>query len=218
MAKQAANSGKDWTARIGLIISLVMSAIALWLSALAPPDIKAIVSSPVLRWQGETEVPPDIPGAKRSTAPLMMKATCAFSNNGAQTGEISLLALRFEADDGTNWIASPLWTVDDAKLAMEQKIEAKGSFVPIVLPGKQTISYSYLFSIEPSSASEKIILAPHRFHVSLFTWSPGHSEPHKQQTSTLSMDSYVVTALRSGQFFEVPFEEERAQMQTILKK
>src|SRR5438105_1387636 len=123
-----ANSGKDWTARIGLIISLGMSATALWYSSLAPSVIKATVSSPVFRWQG-TEMPAStpaaVPGATESTVLLTMKATCAFLNNGVRTGEISLVALRFEADDGTNWIASPLWVIDDAKIAAEQKIEAK---------------------------------------------------------------------------------------------
>jgi hypothetical protein len=66
----------------------------------------------------------------------------------AWLGEISYLTLTLESDDGTRWLFAPYWIVDEAKLAADEfgkRTWMSGPFHGVVVPGKQTVAYSYMF-------------------------------------------------------------------------
>lgn len=185
MAKVSANGGRDhrdWIARTISVISILISMAALWYSSLAPADIRASVSSPVFLWRPGSETP--VSGSEQAKPKLMIRATCSFSNNGAHFAEISYLVLRFESDDGTKWVFAPYGVVDDEKLIADGFIKRtwlKEPFHPIIIPGKQTMAYSYMFIAESGlSDFTDATLTPHKFHVTLLTWSAGDAAPHKQ--------------------------------------
>jgi hypothetical protein len=207
------------TDRIALAISIISflgAMYALWNSTLAPADVKASVSSPMFLWRpgAETQL-----GSQQAQHKLMMKATCSFSNNGAHFGEVSYLALRFESDDGTKWAFVPYWVVDDAKLIADgfgKGTWLKEPFHPFVIPSKQTEAFSYMFLAESGLPNfTDATLAPHKFHVSLLTWSPGDTAPSVQQTSTLDFDKDLVENLARGVVFGMPFAEQQKQVQML---
>ncbi len=206
----------DWIARIISIVSFIGAMYALWNSMLAPADIRATVSSPMFLWRPELETPV---GSQQAKPKLMIKTTCSFSNNGAHFGEISYLALRFESDDGTRWVFAPYWVVDDAKLiedGFSKRTWVKEPFHQIVIPGKQTTAYSFMFFAE--SGLEKFTdatLTPHKFQVSLLTWSPGDAAPYVQQVSTLDFDKNLIENVERGVVFGMPFAEQQKQVQTL---
>jgi len=206
----------DWFARTVAIISLLGSLAALWYSTLAPADVQASMSSPMFLWRPESETPV---GGQQAKPKLMMKATCSFSNNGAHFGEISYLALRFESDDGTKWVFAPYWVVDDAKLISDgfaKRTWVKEPFHPTVIPGKQTTVYSYMFFAESGLSNfTDATLTPHKFHVSLLTWSSGDDAPHVQQISTLDFDEDLIDNVEKGAVFGIPFAEQQKQVQML---
>ncbi len=206
----------DWIARIISIISFLGAMYALWNSTLAPADVKASVSSPMFLWRPETETPV---GGQRAKPKLMVKATCSFSNNGAHFGEISYLALRFQSDDGTKWVFSPYWVVDDAKLIADgfgKRTWVKEPFHPFIIPGKETAASSYMFFAESGLANfADATLTPHKFQVSLLTWSPGDASPRVQQISTLDFDKDLIENLGKGVVFGMPFAEQQKWVQML---
>jgi hypothetical protein len=206
----------DWIARVISIISFLGAMYALWNSMLAPADLKASVSSPMFLWRPESETPV---GSQQAKPKLMVKATCSFSNNGAHFGEVNYLALRFESDDGTKWAFAPYWVVDDAKLVADgfgKRTWVKEPFHPIVIPGKATAAYSYMFFAESGLANfTDATLAPHKFRVSLLTWAPGDAAPHVQQISTLDFDKDLIDNVGKGVVFGMPFAEQQKQMQML---
>jgi hypothetical protein len=208
----------SWLPIVLSVVSLCLSMAALWYSWLSPPDISAIASRPALYWQGPNEPgePPPVPGFKGNNKQLLMvKATCTFANSGAQTGTVSLLALKLEADDGTIWSGSAYWIVDDAQITASDPLSKKVPFSPIVLAAKQTTAHTYVFVVEPPDP-DKIDLVPRIFHVTLFTWSPSQKEPVKQQAMTLDMNSAVISVMGSSHdWVGVPSEEIRQQMKTL---
>jgi hypothetical protein len=219
MAKLSAHERgrRDLLTRIISIISIVASLTALYYSALAPADVKASASSPMFMWRTELETP--LSGSDHAQPKLMIKATCAFSNNGAHFGEISYLVLRFESDDGTKWLFAPYWVVDDAKLIADgfaARSWVKEPFHPIVIPGKQTTAYSYMFFAESGGPNfTDATLTPHKFHVTLLTWSPGDVAPHEQQASTLDFDKDLIDKVRAGVIFGMPFAEQQNDVQML---
>lgn len=209
-------SGTDRIARAISIISFLGAMYALWNSTLAPADVKASASSPMFLWRPEAETPV---GGEQAKPKLAMKVTCSFSNNGAHFGEVSYLALRFESDDGTKWAFVPYWVVDDARLLTDgfgKLTWVKEPFHPIVIPGKQTEAFSYMFFAESGLPNfTDATLTPHKFHVSLLTWSPGDSTPRVHQTLTLDFDKDLIDHLTRGIVFGMPFAEQQKQVQML---
>jgi hypothetical protein len=111
----------------------------------------------------------------------MVVANCTFANNGAKLGEIRSLILQLQDDDGTRWIFEPFDIVDEEKmtdmwaLPQDQRkgvswaTVAPAHFHSVVLPGKQTAAYSYLFRSLPSLSKNLTLGPPHRFNVTLFS-------------------------------------------------
>ena len=216
--KQNESGGKNWLPITIAILSLALSGMALWVSALAPADIRVSISSLVFQWQGIGPTPqPEFPGTRTTNRVLAMKATCAFANNGAQIGAINDLAVIFQSDDGTKWLFSPYSVISERDIPFTQSL-SKEPFHSIVVPGKQTSVYSYMFIAElASTSSEDIVLAPHKFHVMLSSWSAENLQPRKQQESTLDLNSNVIKAISTGEPVTVPFEEDRQRLQMFLK-
>lgn len=209
-------NGTDRIARTISIISFLGAMYALWNSMLAPADVKASASSPMFVWRSDVETPI---GSQQAKAKLAMKLTCSFSNNGAHFGEVSYLALRFESDDGTKWAFVPYWVVDDAKLLTDgfgKLTWVKEPFHPVVIPGKQTEAFSYMFFAESGLPNfTDATLTPHKFHVSLLSWSPGDNAPRVQQTSTLDFDKDLIDNVTRGVVFGMPFTEQQKQVQML---
>jgi len=136
-----------------------------------------------------------------------------FANNGAKTGEVSGLSMQFEAEDGTKWKFTPQWIVDENKLASEVASQAPGRlaigkvttsfFHSVVLPGKQTASYTYLFL---GRDTDKLTV-PHKLRVTLLSLSPGDKELRQQQQSTLIFDPLTISLIPQGTVVSVQFEE-----------
>ena len=206
---------RPWVSPLVSLVALIVSVIALWYSVLAPADVTVNVSSPMFRWQ------PDIENPGSGTAPpkpvLMLEATCAFSNNGAHTGEISYLVLTLESDDGTRWLFTPYWIVDEAKLASDGF--GKRTWMPfhaVVVPGKQALAYSYMFVGESGlSRFQGPTLTSHNFKAKLLTWRPSDSRPREQQTSVLDFDANLIENLSRGVMFGMPFAEQQRRVQSI---
>jgi hypothetical protein len=208
---------RSWVSPLVSVVALIVSVIALWCSVLAPADITVNVSSPMFRLQPDVENPVSGPTAPKPV--LMMEATCAFSNNGAHTGEISYLVMTLESNDGTRWLFAPYWVVDEAKLAADgfgKRTWMTGSFHPVVVPGKQTVAYSYFFVGESGLPRfQAPTLVPHKFRARLLTWRPTDSRPREQQTSTLDFDANLIENLSRGVMFGMPFAEQQRRVQSI---
>lgn len=149
----------------------------------------------------------------------MIAATCSFSNNGARFGEVNYFVLRFESEDGTKWIFAPYWVIDDAKLMTDGfagRTWLKEPVHPIVVPGKQTEIYSYMFVAESGLSSfTDANLTPHKFRVTLLTWPAGDTLPREQQTSVLDLDQDAVNNLARGVMFGMPFAEQQSSVQML---
>jgi hypothetical protein len=207
----------DWFSRLISTISIFISMIALWYSVLAPSELKASMSAPMFLWRSGLETPTS--STEQAKPMLMIKATCEFSNNGAKFGEISYLALRFESDDGTKWVFAPYWLVDDAKLATDgfaRRTWIKEPFHPIVIAGKQSVAYSYMFFAESGLANfTNATLTPHKFQVRLVTWFPGSSTPHEEELGALSFDQNLIDNVSQGVVFGMPFAEQQRNVQML---
>jgi len=190
--------------------------VALWYSLLAPADIKSSISSPMFLWQPGIETPI---GAQQAKPVLMMEATCSFSNNGAHIGEISYVVLSLESDDGTRWLFSPYWIVDETKFLTDgfsKRTWMSGQFHSVLVPGKQTVAYSYMFVAESGlSRFQEPSLTPHKFKARLLTWFPANSRPREQQSSQLDFDENLIANLSRGVAFGMPFREQQERVQSI---
>ena len=153
------------------------------------------------------------PGLGWSPEGLAIVAHCTFANNGTKTGEIDRLSMQFEAEDGTKWKFEPHWVVDEDKLASEAGSQPPGEmaigkavttfFHAVILPGKQTTSYSYLF-LGPNTDA---LTTPHTLKVTLWSLSPGDKKLRLQQTSTLKLDARTISTIPMGSITNVLFEE-----------
>jgi hypothetical protein len=208
---------RSWVSPLVSVVALIVSVIALWYSVLAPADVAVNVSSPMFRWQPDIENP--LSGAAQPKPVLMMEATCAFSNNGAYTGEISYLVLTLESDDGTRWLFAPYWIVDEAKLASDgfgKRTWMSGPFHGVVVPGKQTVAYSYMFVGESGLEHfQAPTLTAHKFRARLLTWRPTDNRPREQQTSTFDFDANLIANLTRGVMFGMPWSEQQGRVQSI---
>ena len=193
---------KMWMSWPLSILSLLLSVVALWYASLAPADIKASLSDQlVFHWEGGGPPPesPKPPADASSWKPagLILVVNCSFANNGARVGEIKRMFLQLEDDkDGTTWVFEPWFIVDEEKLIdmwgqlPDQRKQtpwstvAPAPFHSIVLPGKQTTTYSYLFTSD-LNFSKNLVLGPHTFQVTLLTASPGESELQVQDREVL---------------------------------
>ena len=184
------------------LISLTVSVTVGWFSAVKPADITVTAS--------------DIRFGSQADGELVIVGTCSFANNGARAGSIDMVALRFESqDDDTNWLYEPKYVVDDARLlAADRSGLMKAEFAAVVLPGKQTATYTYVFV-----TTQKVTLAPHKFRVTLYSSSPSDKQVVEQQVRTIDFNAEVIFVLqRSNGFVGVPFEETRHQMQSLANK
>jgi len=199
------------------VLSLALSLIALWYSALAPADMRASLGSDlVFRWEGGEGQKP--PGPGWVPAGLMVVANCSFANNGAKVGEIKGVSLQLQDDDGTTWVFEPWFIVDEEKLidAWGQSFDQRKSiswptlaparFHSIVLPGKQTAAYSYLFRSDPSFSKNIVLGPPHRFHVTLFTVSPGETQLRVQDQETLVLTPEWASLIGQSPSLSIAFE------------
>jgi len=204
-------SRRDWLALGVAAMSMVIALTVAWFSALSPADISVRLNSVQFGGRfGESS-------GQSSKHSLMVVATCAFANNGARSGQIDMLALRFDSqDDSTQWLYTPYVVVDDARLVPQLIPSAiKSRFSPVVLPGKQTATYTYMFFTDDTT-----LLAPHKFKVSLFSWMPDQVTPTEQEVRTLDLKELYVAFLKQstsagGDFLSVGFEETAHQLQSL---
>ncbi len=215
--------GTDSTARFMSICSVVIALAAFYFTTLAPADIKVSFIEPEFQFQSfpESKTVPLTGGleAVRGKSSFLLIANCIFANNGAEIGDVSAVAIQFVSDDGTTWSFAPFKTLDDFPRIADpdgrvgydyKKIPP---FSPILLPGKQTSHHTFLFLLEDAT---NFIPTPHTFHVTLWVWYGLSPTPHKQQTSTLDFNDYVVAQLKTGGLGAVPFEEQRQQIHRLM--
>ena len=210
-------SGRDYLARVIAVGAFVLSILTFWFNTLSPADIKTTLSSPTFQWENSSKFPVSRPWASNDDV-LGMDATVGFANKGAQSGQITRLAVVFTSDDGTQWTFLPYKVIDDTSKIPhgnndigEQFVNAPG-FSGIVIPGKQTTQHTYLFL-----ATEFKTLDPHKFHVKLLTWADDDSTPRQQQVFTLDLDQHHTVLLQQGGMVGARFEEEKAQIRNIPK-
>jgi hypothetical protein len=210
--------GKTWLSLTLSVLSFVVSGVALWNAALAPADMRVSLSSDLMfHWEGgASDAPGSGPGWHR--AGLTVVANCTFANNGAKVGEIKGLSLQLQDDDGTRWVFEPWFIVDEEKLidmwalpedqrkGVPWATVAPAHFRSVVLPGKQTANYSYYFRDDPNFSKNLVLGPPHRFHVTLFSASPGESELRVQDREILRLDAMTVGGIQHVPSVSVAFE------------
>ncbi len=227
---------KIWMSWPLSILSLILSVIALWYASLAPADMKASLSDQlVFHWEGSGPPPgsPKPPAGALALVPagLVLVVNCSFANNGARVGEIKGMSLQLEDDkDGTIWVFEPWFIVDEQKLLdlwgqpPDQRKQTPWStvapsyFHSIVLPGKQTTAYSYLFRSDPNFSRNIVLGPPHTFQVTLLTASPGESELRAQDREVLVLTPDLVNLIGRITSLSVPFEGVRQMVEKTLKK
>lgn len=199
----------DWFARTFSMFGLGVSVIAVTISILntySSADIKASASPPVWRWGGLEESLSDgqPTGQTSQQAVLLMSMTCAFTNVGAEAGSVDDVVVRFESEsDRVKWAYSPFVILDGATSR-----HVKDSFYPLTVPGKDTISMTYMFQPEAGVAGfEQPRLVPHPFRMTLLTWSNRSNSWQEQQRWTVNFDEDAVKHLASGKSFVMPFAE-----------
>jgi len=143
---------------------------------------------------------------------LWMTMTCTFANAGARTGVVDNIAVKMEsADDTTNWLFSPYAVLDSVTSK-----HMKDSFYPLTVPGKQTASLTYLFFGETGlSGFDEVQLTPHRFKMTLFTWTDGETRWREQQQFGINFDKDVVGQLAHGVVFVTPFIESQERFRLL---
>jgi hypothetical protein len=213
------------------ILSLFLSGFALWYASLAPADIKASLSDHlVFHWEGGVPLgSPKPPGW--GPAGLILVVNCSFANNGARVGEIKTMFLQLKDDkDGTLWVFEPWFIVDEEKLldlwgqSHDQRTQtpwstvAPAHFHSIVLPGKQTTAYSYLFRSDPNFSRNIMLGPPHTFQVTLFTASTGESEMRAQDREVLVLTPDYVNLVEQVPSVSLPFEGVRQMGEKTFKK
>jgi hypothetical protein len=217
---QAKNRTAGWALAISIVSALVSLTVG-WFSALRPADVKVSLSSPEFQYQQNRNADEvvTLPGginATRSKSILLLIGTCAFANNGANSGEITDIAVQFVSDDGTKWTFLPYRLLDGSSRITDQngntafETAKAPRFSSVVLPGKQTAVHTYLFL-----ADEFQDLAPHRFHVRLLTWASGEPKGREQQLATLDFNPTVIATLQTGGMTSVPFEEQRQRLKEL---
>ena len=219
MTREHRGESSVWFRWVPLAISIAALAVSFW-NSFSPANISISLSSPqlVLRPLTVRAVNGGISGSEVPQALLGLKFTCAFSNSGAQNGIVENMAVRFQSeDDQTKWLFSPYMVVDDAKFlggSWNDLTWLKSSFYPITVPGKQTAALSVLFFSESGLPGFKSVeIRPHRFKVTILTWTSGSSSWHEQQTFTLNFDQDVIRFISAGTIFNIPFAEVQQRFQ-----
>jgi hypothetical protein len=132
------------------ILALLLSGFSArtsYVNAFAPADLRVACSDPTWYIQ-QLSLRPIGQLHSSSTGRLVAKLSCSFTNTGSASGVVQHLAYRLEATDGTKWLFAPYLLVDDAKWQVDGRNSfswSKGSFSPVTVPGKQTVSNTYIF-------------------------------------------------------------------------
>jgi hypothetical protein len=149
----------------------------------------------------------------QSEGSLLVQVTCTFVNDGAQTGVIDMLALRFKSlDDDTVWIFEPKYVIDETReLSSDKTGMFKSGFTGIVLPGKQSVTHTYAFvTAGPTKVEQRKSL------VTLYTATPERDGMTPQQERTLDFTPQVVWFLQHNPtLVTVPFEETKRHFQKL---
>jgi hypothetical protein len=208
----------NWSLFIS-VLSFIVSGLAFWYASLAPADLKASLAGDLIfRW-----IPPNAsspPPAGYINAPMEVLAHLTFANNGAEMGVVKYFVVRLQDEtDGTEWLLHPAPVVQDEPKVIECWGEPEGetqkdlcrnaslsSFHSLLLPGKQTMSQTYLCGYDPA-VSTNVVLRPHTFHVTLYTLVSGESALRPQETGTLVLTPQSVDSMSKGISVAVQLEE-----------
>lgn len=197
----------------GLLVGALSLSIS-YCSSFSGPDIRLSASPPAWRWAPFelNTVGQAAPSPAAQSSALWMTATCAFTNLGARGGVVDNVSVRFESeDDTTRWLFAPYAVIEGVASK-----HFKDSFYPLTVPGKQSVSLTYLFFPENGlNDFQYPQLNPHRFKVSFLTWADGDSHWRTQQQFTIDLDSDVVAQLASGTLFVTPFSESQQRFRAL---
>lgn len=201
---------------LALIVSATSARVS-YVAAFAPADVSVSCSDPIWFTQ-QLDVKPVGKTAARKSA-LLLKMSCAFANNGSATGAIQNLAFRLESLDGTKWLYSPQFLADDAKWSSEGRNSYSwvlGGFVPVLVPGKQTVFRSYVFYPEDDLPQfQNVTLTPHEFIASVQLWRLGEDHWTRHDRKTINLDSDAIEQINSGAAFVMPSSEQQSRYQTM---
>jgi hypothetical protein len=197
----------------GFFVSLTALGLSLW-NTFQPADIALAVSSP--QWVLIDSDPATVANVQLNP---LLKLTCTFSNTGARTGVVEYFVVRFVSDDGTKWLYSPYFTVDDSKWMTENWRKGnwrEGMFSPITVTGKQTIQTTYLLFPESGLANfSNVALTPHKFTVSVLTWESGNDMWRERGEFHIDFSQSAINAIKSGGTFMTPISEQQQRVQTV---
>jgi hypothetical protein len=132
---------------------------------------------------------------------------------------VEYFAVKFEATDGTKWLFAPYLVVDEAKLytdGWDKGTWRMGSFYPVVVPGKQSVSVSYILFPESGLRNFSIVdLKPHKFDVTLLAWLSGKGQWSEAAKFMLDVDADMIASLKGGVMFQMPSVEQQQRVQSI---